>query len=40
VPIPMRAQGATAAEPVPIAIGEDTLRARVMVGLTLSVDIS
>jgi uncharacterized protein YggE len=31
-PIPMRAQGATAAAPVPIATGEDTLRARVMVG--------
>jgi len=31
-PIPMRAQGATAAGPVPIATGEDALRARVMVG--------
>jgi uncharacterized protein len=32
LPMPMRAQGATAAGPVPIATGEDTLRARVMVG--------
>jgi uncharacterized protein YggE len=31
-PISMRAQGATAAGPVPIATGEDTLRVRVMVG--------
>ena len=31
-PIPMRAQGASAAGPVPIATGEDTLRVRVIVG--------
>jgi hypothetical protein len=31
-PISMRAQGATAAGPVPIATGEDTLQVRVMVG--------
>jgi uncharacterized protein YggE len=36
-PIPMRAQGATAAGPVPIATGEDTLRARVMVGFGFDV---
>ena len=34
-PIPMRAQGATAAGPVPIATGEDTLRVRVMIGFDI-----
>jgi len=37
-PLPMRAQGATAAmtAPVPIAAGEDTLRARVTVGFDIA----
>jgi uncharacterized protein len=37
-PVPMRAQGATAAmaAPVPIASGEDTLRARVTVGFDIA----
>ena len=34
-PIPMRAQEATAAGPVPIATGENTLRARVIVGFDI-----
>jgi uncharacterized protein len=34
-PIPMRAEGATAAGPVPITTGEDTLRVRVMVGFDI-----